>query len=83
MVFLTSVYSGAGFGGSIPAVLINVPGTTAAVATTFDGYPMARKGLHNEALGAALGSAMIAGMISYVVLFFPSMGTLFPRSRTA
>ncbi len=70
MVFLTSVYSGAGFGGSIPAVLINVPGTTAAVATTFDGYPMARKGLHNEALGAALGSAMIAGMISYVVLFF-------------
>jgi len=70
MVFLTSVYSGAGFGGSIPAVLINVPGTTAAVATTFDGYPMARKGLHNEALGAALGSAMIAGMMSYIVLFF-------------
>jgi len=70
MVFLTSVYSGAGFGGSIPAVLINVPGTTAAVATTFDGYPMARKGLHNEALGAALGSAMIAGMLSYIVLFF-------------
>lgn len=70
MVFLTSVYSGAGFGGSIPAVLINVPGTTAAVATTFDGYPMARKGQHNEALGAALGSAMIAGMLSYIVLFF-------------
>ncbi len=70
MVFLTSVYSGAGFGGSIPAVLINVPGTTAAVATTFDGYPMARKGLHNEALGAALGSAMVAGIISYILLFF-------------
>ena len=70
MVFLTSVYSGAGFGGSIPAVLINVPGTTAAVATTFDGYPMARKGLHNEALGAALGSAMIAGILSYILLFF-------------
>jgi len=70
MVFLTSVYSGAGFGGSIPAVLINVPGTTAAVATTFDGYPMARKGQHNEALGAALGSAMIAGIISYILLFF-------------
>jgi putative tricarboxylic transport membrane protein len=43
MVFLTSVYSGAGFGGSIPAVLINVPGTTAAVATTLMVIPWPAK----------------------------------------
>jgi putative tricarboxylic transport membrane protein len=69
IIFLTSVYTGAGFGGSIPAILINIPGTSSAVATTFDGYPMARKGLHNEALGAALVSSCIGVLISYVILF--------------
>ncbi len=51
IIFLTSIYTGAGFGGSVPAVLMNIPGTSSAVATTFDGYPMARRGEHNEALG--------------------------------
>ncbi|MGX9965309.1 tripartite tricarboxylate transporter permease [Roseomonas sp. F4] len=69
IIFLTSVYTGAGFGGSIPAVLINIPGTSSAVATTFDGYPMARKGQHNEALGVALVASCIGVLISYVVLF--------------
>ncbi len=69
IIFLTSVYTGAGFGGSIPAVLINIPGTSSAVATTFDGYPMARAGRHNEALGAALFASCIGVLISYVVLF--------------
>lgn len=68
IIFLTSVYTGAGFGGSIPAVLINIPGTSSAVATTFDGYPMARQGKHNEALGAALIASCIGVLISYVVL---------------
>ncbi|MDO9499990.1 tripartite tricarboxylate transporter permease [Falsiroseomonas sp.] len=69
IIFLTSVYTGAGFGGSIPAILINIPGTSSAVATTFDGYPMARKGLHSEALGAALVSSCIGVLISYIILF--------------
>jgi putative tricarboxylic transport membrane protein len=68
IIFLTSVYTGAGFGGSIPAVLINIPGTSSAVATTFDGYPMARQGRHNEALGAALFASCIGVLISYLVL---------------
>ncbi|WP_368416913.1 tripartite tricarboxylate transporter permease [Falsiroseomonas sp.] len=68
IIFLTSVYTGAGFGGSIPAVLINIPGTSSAVATTFDGYPMARQGKHNEALGAALFASCIGVLISYIVL---------------
>jgi len=69
IIFLTSVYTGAGFGGSIPAVLINIPGTSAAVATTFDGYPMARSGRHNEALGLALVASCIGVLGSYIVLF--------------
>ncbi len=70
IIFLTSIFTGAGFGGSVPAVLMNIPGTSSAVATTFDGYPMARKGMHNEALGAALGASVTGALVSYTVLFF-------------
>lgn len=70
IVFLTSVYTGAGFGGSVPAILLNIPGTTASVATTFDGYPMAQRGLHNEALGYALFSSTLCGIFGYVLLLF-------------
>lgn len=69
IVFLTAIYTGAGFGGSVPAVLMGIPGTSSAVATTFDGYPMARKGLHNEALGTALASSVVGCLASYVILF--------------
>jgi len=69
IIFLTSVYTGAGFGGSVPAVLMNIPGTSSAVATTFDGYPMARQGRHNEALGLALGASCLGVLFSYAVLF--------------
>ncbi len=70
MVFLTSIYTGAGFGGSVPAVLMNIPGTSSAVATTFDGYPMARQGKHNEALGLALAASVVGTLSSYVLLLF-------------
>jgi putative tricarboxylic transport membrane protein len=69
IIFLTSVYTGAGFGGSVPAVLMNIPGTPSAVATTFDGYPMARQGKHNEALGLALVASCLGVLASYAVLF--------------
>jgi len=69
IIFLTSVYTGAGFGGSVPAVLMNIPGTSSAVATTFDGYPMARQGRHNEALGVALVASCLGVLASYAVLF--------------
>jgi putative tricarboxylic transport membrane protein len=69
IIFLTSVYTGAGFGGSVPAVLMNIPGTSSAVATTFDGYPMARQGRHNEALGVALVASCLGVLASYAILF--------------
>jgi putative tricarboxylic transport membrane protein len=69
IIFLTSMYTGAGFGGSVPAVLMNIPGTSSAVATTFDGYPMARQGRHNEALGVALCASVFGTLVSYVLLF--------------
>ncbi|MGH3363069.1 MAG: tripartite tricarboxylate transporter permease, partial [Nocardioides sp.] len=42
IVMLAAVYYGAMYGGTITSVLINTPGESATVATTFDGYPMAR-----------------------------------------
>ncbi|WP_372623926.1 tripartite tricarboxylate transporter permease [Falsiroseomonas sp.] len=68
MLFLTAIFTGAGFGCAVPAVLINIPGTSAAVATCFDGYPMARKGLHSEALGYALGASVAGTAFGYVLL---------------
>lgn len=70
VIFLTSIYTGAGFGGSVPAVLMNIPGTSSAVATTFDGYPMARQGRHNQALGVALAASVIGCLSSYILLLF-------------
>jgi putative tricarboxylic transport membrane protein len=68
IIFLTAIFTGGGFGCAIPAILINVPGTPAAVATTFDGYPMARRGEHNEALGLGLAASSFAEALSYVML---------------
>jgi putative tricarboxylic transport membrane protein len=68
VVFLTSVYTGAGFGGSVPAILMNIPGSPSSLATTFDGYAMSRKGQHNEALGYALFASTLCGILGYVLL---------------
>ena len=48
---LATIYVSATFAGSITAILINTPGTSAAAATTFDGYPLAQKGEAGRALG--------------------------------
>ncbi|MCP5347910.1 MAG: tripartite tricarboxylate transporter permease [Gammaproteobacteria bacterium] len=68
MLFLTAIFTGGGFGGSIPAILMNIPGTSSAISTTFDGYPMARQGRHNEALGIALGASCAGVIFGYLVL---------------
>jgi len=69
MLFLTAIFTGGGFGGSIPAILMNIPGTSSAIATAFDGYPMSRQGEHNLALGVALGASCIGVIIGYSILF--------------
>ncbi|MDX1499297.1 MAG: tripartite tricarboxylate transporter permease [Woeseiaceae bacterium] len=69
MLFLTAIFTGGSFGGSIPAILINIPGTSSAIATAFDGHPMARRGEHNTALGLALGASCAGVLIGYTILF--------------
>ena len=65
---LAAVYCGGTYGGSISAILFNVPGAPDAAATVFDGYPMAQKGQAGEALGYAIMSSCIGGLFSVVVL---------------
>lgn len=69
MLFLTGIFTGGSFGGGVPAILMNIPGTSSCIATSFDGYPMAKKGKHNEALGTALGASTFGVMIGYLMLF--------------
>lgn len=68
IVLLASVYVGAEYGGSIPAILIRTPGTNSAAATTIDGYEMARQGKAGEALGISLVSGLIGGLFGLAVL---------------
>src|SRR3990170_8134099 len=42
--FLSSICASATYGGAIPAILVNIPGTPANAATTIEGYPMAKRG---------------------------------------
>lgn len=69
MLFLTAIFTGGSFGSGIPAILMNIPGTSSAIATAFDGYPMAKQGKHNEALGIALASSVFGVLVGYLILF--------------
>ena len=68
IVLLASVYVGAEYGGSIPAILIRTPGTNSASATVTDGYAMAQQGRAGEALGISLISGLWGGLFGLAVL---------------
>lgn len=75
---LGGIYAGALYGGSISAILLGIPGTAAALPTTFDGFPMSRKGRPTEALLAGLYGSSIGGVFSALVLMFltPVIGAI-------
>jgi putative tricarboxylic transport membrane protein len=68
IVMLASVYVGAEYGGSIPAILIRTPGTNAAAATVIDGFEMHRQGRGGEALGISLVSGLVGGLFGLALL---------------
>jgi putative tricarboxylic transport membrane protein len=72
---LLGVYGGAWYGGAIPAILMNTPGTPVAVLTTYDGYPMAQRGEGRKALSIAYTSSFVGGIISVLslVLLAPTL----------
>ena len=70
LVFLLSIYTGGLFGGAVTAVMINTPGSTANMVTMLDGYPMNKRGEGGKALGIALMSSVIGGLIGCIFLLF-------------
>lgn len=69
-LMLISIFMGAEYGGSISAILINTPGTAAAVCTTFDGYPMAKSGRALDAVYYSLSASSIGGFFGAIILLF-------------
>jgi len=65
---LTAIYCSATFAGAITAILINTPGTSASATTCLDGFPMAQRGEAGRALGLAVVSSTIGGVLSVIVL---------------
>jgi putative tricarboxylic transport membrane protein len=78
IILLTSIYWGALFGGAITSVLFNIPGEPWSVATTFDGFPMARHGEGGQALTAAFTSSFVGAFFSIVLitLFAPLLAEI-------
>ena len=64
-IYLASTYSGA-----ISAILLNIPGTPAAVATLLDGHPMSSKGQSTRALALATFGSCVGGLFSVAALLF-------------
>lgn len=68
LITMCGVYYGAMFGGSRSSILINTPGDGAALAATFDGYPMAQKGRAEAALAMSAIASFIGGIIATVFM---------------
>ncbi|QFS98325.1 Tripartite tricarboxylate transporter TctA family protein [Labrenzia sp. THAF191b] len=68
LTLLLGVYGSSMYGGAIPAVLINTPGTAVNALTTYDGYPMTKKGQGHRALSLAYSASFFGGMFSILCL---------------
>ena len=70
IIFLAAIYYGAMYGGAISSIMLGIPGASTAVATTFDGRPLAKNGLADKALTAAAVASFVGGSISVVLFTF-------------
>lgn len=68
LVFMTSVYFGAMYGGRISSILLNIPGDEPALMTTLDGYPMAKKGRAGDALVLSGVASFVGALLATVAL---------------
>ncbi|MDR7485345.1 MAG: tripartite tricarboxylate transporter permease [Armatimonadota bacterium] len=72
IALMLGLYFGAVTGASIPAILFGIPGNPNAIATVFDGLPMARRGQAGVALGGAVIASFIGGLVSTAALLAAS-----------
>ena len=78
IIFLGAIYYGAMYGGAISSIMLGIPGASTAVATTFDGRPMALQGKADKALVAAAAASFVGGSIGVVLftLFAPPLADI-------
>ena len=70
IIMLSCIYWGSLFAGAITSILFNIPGETSAVATTFDGYPLAQQGRAGEALTASFTGSFIGAFVGVLLITF-------------
>src|SRR5438067_12332766 len=70
LIFLSGLYLGAIYAGSVTSILFTIPGTPMSAASAFDGYPMALKGQGARALSGSALSAFIAGTVCIILFTF-------------
>lgn len=68
LIMLGAIYTGAIYGGAYAAILVNTPGTPSAIATTFDGYPMAKRGDGDLAVTLSCIASVVGGMVGAICL---------------
>lgn len=68
LALMVGVFCGGVYGGSRTAILLNIPGTPAAVATAFDGYPLAKLGEAGQAIGLSTVMSVASGLFGTLVL---------------
>jgi putative tricarboxylic transport membrane protein len=70
LVLLSSIYVGAMYGGSIPAILMHTPGTPGAAATVIDGYPLAQKGQADTAIVVSASASATGSFVGSLFICF-------------
>lgn len=70
LTFMVALYCASHLGGGIPAILLNIPGTGGAAATTLDGYPMSQQGNAAKALALSFVASILAGLVTSAVTLF-------------
>ncbi|MCH1626830.1 tripartite tricarboxylate transporter permease [Ferdinandcohnia quinoae] len=70
LLLMAGVYYGAAYGGAASSILLNAPGESMSVPTTFDGYPMAKQGKAGKALAIAAIASFVGGTVSVILLTF-------------
>ena len=68
LILMGAIYTGAIYGGAYAAILLNTPGTPSAIATTFDGFPMAKRGDGDLAVTLACLASVVGGLVGAAFL---------------
>lgn len=68
LALMVGIYCGGVYGGSRSAILLNIPGAPAAIATSFDGFPLAEQGEAGRAIGVSTVISMVGGLVGIIVL---------------